>query len=323
MQHLAGLLQALADGKFHSGAQLARNSGRSRTAVWKQIRVLSDMGLEIFAVRGKGYRLARPVDLLSDAEILRLMSAAARRRIVELEVRFLTGSTNQLLLDLPNPHGRVVLSEYQTAGRGRRGNRWLSTPASGLCLSLGWRFEAAPAGLMPVSLMTGVALVRALAELGVRNTGLKWPNDVIWRDAKLAGILVESRGQAGGAMDVVVGIGLNIRLTPALHRQLDQPAVDLYTAIDALPSRNRVAATVIANVLQMLGDCDAGTAVSYMQEWRRHDIAIGRRARLSLPGQADVVGTVIDVDQSGMLSLRVRDSVRRFSSGELSLRVIK
>src|SRR5690606_32300852 len=130
------ILRQLSDGGFHSGEELARNLGVSRAAVWKRIRRLAGFGLEFRGVRGRGYHLAEPVDLL-DAEAIR---AALGSPVSGLEVLFDTPSTNQRLLDASGMHGRVVLAEYQHAGRGRRGRRWVCPPCSGICLSVGWHF---------------------------------------------------------------------------------------------------------------------------------------------------------------------------------------
>lgn len=323
MQHLAVLLRALADGRFHSGVQLAASAGCSRAAICKRVKTLSGMGLEIFRVRGKGYCLARPLEMLANDTIYSRIPGSIRGRVENLEVVFGTDSTNDLLLRLPSPHGQVILAEFQTAGRGRRGNRWLSAPGAGLCLSMGWRFESAPTAPTALSLMTGVALVRALYSLGVAEVGLKWPNDLTRDGAKLAGILVESRGQAGGSMDVVIGVGVNLWLPDGLKSRIDQPAADLVSTEGETLSRNSLAAAVITHMMEMLAACERGDWASYMEEWRRHDIAIGRLARIRLPGRPDQVGTVLDVDKSGILHMQVGGEVLRFSSGELSLRVIE
>ncbi|MBI2993452.1 MAG: biotin--[acetyl-CoA-carboxylase] ligase [Gammaproteobacteria bacterium] len=320
MELRRAILARLSDGVFHSGATLARDLGRSRTAVWKGVRGLVGAGLDIFAIRGKGYRLAEPLELLDAGLIRDSLDAEAARALNRLDVFFTLVSTNDFLLREARPHGNVVLAEFQTAGRGRRGNRWVSPPASGICLSLGWRFESAPDSLMMLSLFSAVAVLRALQCCGITGVGLKWPNDMVHEDRKLGGILVESRGQIAGAVDVVIGLGLNVRLPPNVGASVDQPVTDLASIGGAAPSRNRLAALSIAQLLRMCRDCQAGETPAYLQEWRNHDVGRGRPARLKLPDR-EVAGRVLDIDERGLLIMQIAGREQRFSSGELSLRL--
>lgn len=316
----SAILKSLADGRFHSGQTLAAALGLSRTAVWKRVAALQRMGLRVHAVRGRGYRLAAPADPLDPAAIRAALPDDTRKIIAAIEVLFETESTNQFLLDAAPAHGRVVLAEYQRSGRGRRGNRWLSPLAGGICLSIGWHFSAAPDSLVLLSLLTGAAVARALAVRGCGPIGLKWPNDLLYSGRKLGGILIESRGQIAGPVDVVIGVGLNVRLPEEVRRGVDQPVADLAEMAAEVPPRNLVAAAMIGEIVRMLTGAGTGTWDDYMREWRSRDVVRGKAVRLLLPGR-EVHGTVEGVDSSGLLLLQVNGEVRRFSSGELSLRV--
>jgi len=310
------ILRQLADGGFHSGEELARSLGVSRAAVWKRIRRLGDLGLGFEGERGRGYRLTEPFDLL-DADAIR---AALRQPVSGLDVLFDTPSTNQQLLDAPAVHGRAILAEYQHAGRGRRGRRWLCPPGSGICLSVGWHFSAPPASLMLLSLLAGVCAVRALERCGCPGARLKWPNDLMAGNGKLGGVLIESRGQIAGPVDAVIGIGLNVRLPPAARAQIDQPAADLADLGATLPSRNALAAALIDELVEMLSSAGTPAWDRYLAEWHAHDAGRGREARLLLPG-GEVRGRVEGVDASGLLLLRTDGGLQRYSTGELSLRL--
>lgn len=299
---------------------LARDLLLSRTAIWKGVHALAGAGLEIQAVRGKGYRLAASVELLDAGIISRSIDPAVARSLNRLDVFFQIPSTNEFLLEQGSLHGHAALAEYQTAGRGRRANRWISPPASGICLSVGWRFDSAPSALMLLSLLSAVAVLRALHRCEIASVGLKWPNDIVCAGCKLGGILVESRGQIAGAVDVVLGLGLNVRLPPKAGRALGQPVTDLATVAGAEPSRNRLAAMLISESLRMFRDCDAGETQDYLKEWRLHDTGRGRAARLRLPGR-EVRGRIMDIDDNGQLVMLIGGQERRFSSGELSLRI--
>lgn len=317
MDRNLALLRALADGRFHSGPALAADLGLSRAAVSRRIAGLVRRGLPVHAARGRGYRLASGLDLL-DADAIRTdLGSAENVHLDAIEVLFQIDSTNQYLLERPRPHACAVLAEYQTLGRGRRGRQWMSPPASGICLSLGWHFAAPPATLVLLSLLTGACAARALAACGVQGIGLKWPNDLVHGDRKLGGILIESRAQAAGPMDVVIGIGINVRLPESSRAAIAQPVTDLAALCNPVPARNRVAAAVLAELLRMLADPSAWPAG--LAEWRARDSLRGRSARLELPGRA-LQGVVEGIDDAGQLLLRVDGTLQRFGSGDLSLR---
>ena len=322
------LLRCLLDNEYHSGNRLSARLGVSRTAVWKGIKQLRGYGLQIDARHGKGYRLRDEIDLLDRNEILEALRQSAHRQSAHgcrMDVLFDTRSTNQCLTALfgkTDLHKRIVLAEYQDAGKGRRGRTWISPFARGLYLSLGWRFEMAPASLNALSLASGVALVRALSRLDITGVLLKWPNDLVLTDKKVGGILLEARSETAASCDVVIGIGVNIRLDRETISRLDQPVADLAGHCRSLPSRNRLAGGIIAEQLSMLQHVAAGRMGEYVAEWRSLDYLSGRQAALHMPGQV-VHGHVRGVDDNGLLLLETGGNVKKFSSGELSVRTIE
>ncbi len=314
-----GLLRLLLDNQYHSGARLAAALGVSRTAAWNGVRRLRELGLTIDARHGKGYRLRDRIELLNAAVIRReLGDTAARCRV---QVLLDADSTNSRLSERfgqAGLHRCAVLAERQRAGRGRRGKSWESPFARSLYLSLGWRFERAPAAFNALSLAAGVAVIRALARLDVAGLHLKWPNDILSNGRKLGGILLETKGESAGACDVVIGTGLNVRLPAATLAAIDQPATDLARRCGRPPSRNRLAAKIIEEQLLMLDRVSAAGMGDYVDAWRRLDGLAGQRARLTLPGQT-LRGLVRGVDDNGLLLLETADGVAAFSSGELRL----
>lgn len=315
------LLECLLDNSRHSGGRLATQAGVSRTAIWQGIKRLRRLGLTISAKHGKGYRLEDSVELLDETALRRELGPIADA--LRLAILFDTDSTNnRLTASFGNPdfHGRVVLAEHQRAGKGRRGRTWASPLAGGLCLSIGWRFDAPPASLNALSLACGVAVIDALEGMGVSGLGLKWPNDIMRGGGKLGGILLESRSETAATCDVAIGIGLNIRLPESVKAGIDQPVSDLHGCFHQAPSRNRLAGKIIAEQLSMLTRVAEHGMGEYLQKWRTLDCLAGRRARLSLPGRA-LRGEVRGVDDNGLLLMKIDGGpLRTFSSGELSLR---
>lgn len=318
------LLQYLADGRFHSGRELADSLGVTRSAVWQQVRHLTGYGLDVHAVSGKGYRLACPVDLLDPPAIEAGLRPSARNRVSALEVLVETDSTNQRLAELPaqEAHGRVCLAEYQHAGRGRRGSSWVMPLGAGLCLSVGWRFAALPKSFPALSLAVGTLAARVLGNLGVDDLLLKWPNDLFHRQRKLGGILVEVRAEAGGPCTVVVGLGLNVAVPERSALSIDQPWVDLRRILGPdLPSRSRLAAELISALLGGLEAFGTEGFAPFAADWAKHDAVRGRTVELRFPGSS-IVGQARGVDEDGALLLSVNGYLQRYTAGELSLRAL-
>lgn len=315
------LLATLSDGRPHSGASLATNLKVSRAAVWSRVKRLQAMGVDIYAVRGKGYQLARAFDFLDDHAIRHALTPAAAMVLQEITVATTTDSTNQRLLELipkQGIHGCAWLAEYQTAGRGRRGDRWLAPPGSAVCLSLGWRFDAPPKDLSALSLVVGIAIARALQGLGARGIGLKWPNDLLVQRRKLAGILIEMRSELGGPCSVVIGVGVNIALGDDVRAQIDQPSASLADTCTQVPSRNRVAAALLSELTTHLQAFRQTGFAGQLASWRELDALAGFDVELVLPERL-VRGTARGVDAQGMLQIEHNGRMESFLSGHVRL----
>lgn len=323
MNKKRALLETLCDGKFHSGEVLAKSLGVSRMSVWKQVQVLRSYGLDIFSVKRKGYCLASPVELFEISRLRKSIGPETLGKITNLEISFQTVSTNMYLMDkLPheNIHGHVVIAEYQSAGKGSKDNRkWVSPLGAGLYMSIGWHFDTYPNSFTALSLSAGVAVTRALNKSGISGLSLKWPNDIISRDRKLGGILIESRGITKGHCDIVIGIGINIHLPSHVNTTINQPFTDLSSIKDELPPRNALAGAVIKETLNMLEEFRHHGFSGFINEWRSLDYFAGKNASLVFPDRV-ITGRVLGIDQNGMLSMSINGRKKQFAGGELSLR---
>lgn len=320
------LLHALADGEPHSGEDLAREFGVTRAAVWKQIAHLGAWGLDVEALPGVGYRLARRVELLDAAALRAALPSRAAARVGRLEVFTELGSTNRELLERapPKPGALdVCIAEFQTAGRGRRGRRWSTPLGAGLCLSAAWQFADTPPGLSALTLALGVVVRRAVAAVTNVDIALKWPNDLVWDERKLGGILLELTAEAQGGCHVVAGIGLNVELPPKLLRTLsDWPrgAVDLATATGVPPSRTALAAALIGELAELFAGYAAQGFQPYRADWRAADFLRGRRVTLDDAG-GTVSGTAIGIQADGALLIETAGGARRrVTAGDVSVR---
>ncbi|MEO7726161.1 MAG: biotin--[acetyl-CoA-carboxylase] ligase [Burkholderiales bacterium] len=315
-------LRMLADGEFRSGEAMARVLGVSRASVWNALHALDASGIEVFRVRGRGYRLAEPLALLTADTITAALGNAAPTFVIEVIDK--VESTNALLLQRAAagaPRGTVIAAEWQTAGRGRRGRTWHALPGAALTFSLLWRFEQGAGLLAGLSLAVGIAVTRALAQCGVRGAGLKWPNDVLWRGRKLAGILIEMHGDMLGPSAAVIGIGMNCRMPAALLERIDQPAVDVATAAGAAPERSQLLAGVLRELDRVLTEFAQEGFAPFREEWQLHHVYQNKPVKIMLPDGGIVNGTADGVAENGALLLATQSGQLRFHSGDVSLRM--
>jgi BirA family biotin operon repressor/biotin-[acetyl-CoA-carboxylase] ligase len=315
----------LADGEFHSGEELARALGVTRSAVWKAAGALRSLGMAMEAIRNRGYRLGVATEPLAAARIRAAISRDVAARLRKLEVEWTVDSTNTQLAgrEAPPPGtAEVLLAEVQTAGRGRRGRSWLAPPGGAVCLSLAWTFPEMPRDVGALSLAIGVCVLRALKNIGVEHVRLKWPNDVLFEDRKLGGILIELRAESAGPASVVVGIGLNVALGEPLLEQIAATglrATDLRSAASNKPSRNDVAAALIEQCIRGLMEFEHDGLRPFVEEWRRADALRGRDVTVHA-AEDGVRGLARGIDLSGALLVETPHGLRKFIGGEVSVR---
>ncbi len=305
------LLHALSDGRFHSGEVLAQTLGCSRSHVWQQIQLIeSEFGLTIQHVRGRGYRLVRPIDWL-DAATIRARSGGRW----EVEVAERVDSTNTRLLARSSSHAGplALFAEHQMAGRGRRGRQWHTRLGEALTFSVLWQVDGGVARLSGLSLAVGLAIVRALAGFGL-PVALKWPNDVLLQGRKLAGILVELAGDTLGPTSVVIGVGINLQ-----SPEVDQPTAGVRDTRPEL-SRNELAGALLTELAQVLDEFAQGGFAGLRQDWQQHHLWQDQPVELIHADGLRITGIARGVDSLGALLLETPDGVQRFHSGDVSLR---
>ncbi len=311
-----------------SGDVLARASGQTRAAVWKRIAALRAAGVDIDAQAGRGYVLAQPVELLDEAAIRAALPPTARAELAALELVWSIDSTNSALLRRSAPeHGAIaLLAERQSGGRGRRGRTWASPLAAHVSLSLSRQFSGGLGRLGGLSLVAGVAAVEALRACGIDAVRLKWPNDLVIDSgagfAKLGGILVEGGGEHAGPARAVVGLGLNVRMPVLAAASIDQAWIDLATLCDgAPPSRNALAAALLAQLLSALAQFDRDGLAPFLPRYAALDALAGRAVRVQV-GAGEQRGVALGIVEDGGLRVRLEDgNERSFHSGEVSVRL--
>ena len=315
------VLRILADGEFHSGERLAAGLGVSRASIWNALQGVEMFGVRLFKVRGRGYQLADTIEWLERDKVVAYLGAHAAT--IQVQMVDVIDSTNSLLMQraIQSSEGaQCVAAELQTHGRGRRGRTWHGALGGSLTFSLLWRFNLGAAQLSGLSLAIGVALVRALRELGGENIQLKWPNDLIHGYRKLGGVLIELQGDALGPSTAVIGVGLNLRLPEQVKHQIDQAVVDLHGIMPDLPSRNAVLGVALRHLADVLGDFDEHGFEALRMEWQGLHAYQNKPVAMRMPDGAEMAGVVRGVTAEGALILDTVSGERRFGSGEMRLR---
>ena len=315
------ILRLLADGRFQSGEEIARHFGVTRATVWNALKDAEAMGVQLFSVRGRGYRLPEPIQLLEHDSVLDAIGQ--QRTWFNLELHDHLESTNSYLMKQASTgcaHATCVAASLQTKGRGRRGRAWQAGLGASLTFSLLWRFQAGASALSGLSLAVGVAIIRALHAVGVTEAQLKWPNDVLVNRQKLAGILIELKGVMEGPSAAVIGIGLNLRLPEHVKRHIDQAAIDLQTLMRPPPNPSELLGLLLRHLAEVLSEFESNGFEKLRDEWIQHHAYHNQPVLMLLPDGRQSHGIVVDVASDGVLMVETATGVQRFTAGEISLR---
>lgn len=322
MEQKIKLLAMLADGKLLSGQALADEAGVSRASISQWVNQLELCGLQFNRVKGKGYRLVTPIQFISRQSLLEQLSKEVRCKLATVDVSAEAESTNDIAMKASYTPGewKLFTTEYQSAGKGRRGRSWISPPCTSLTFSLGLKNSFDLPLLYVSSLVAGIAIASVLRDNLNIDAKIKWPNDVYIGQSKVAGILCELQGRPQDEGLLVIGVGLNVFL---------QPDVDLRTGIGAtslasetvLPlDRTALLASFVDRLISIFDEVESNGLDWFFGQWADYDLLSGREIRV-LKGDQVIEGTADGVDHSGQLRLRTeRGDIALFSGGEVSVR---
>jgi BirA family biotin operon repressor/biotin-[acetyl-CoA-carboxylase] ligase len=320
----AELIKILSDGNFHSGEEIGAALGVSRAAVWKKLQKLEAMNIPFNSVKGKGYRLPEAVTLLEEQALFDY--GFPQNTFDEITIELSLDSTNNAMMQAAENNvtaRKICFAEMQTSGRGRRGRAWVSPFAQNLYFSVLWPFSQGIAAIQGLSLAVGLAVHRAMKELGVNGSGLKWPNDILaeyqGKKAKLGGILIELTGDITDACQVVIGVGLNLDVQIKDQVHIDQAAVGI-KQLGVNVDRNKITAIVVSHLVEVLKSFSKTGFAPLKQEWNDADTFCGRDAKLILPS-SEIYGKCAGVNEKGELALDTEQGIQMFNAGEVSLRL--
>lgn len=320
------ILNMLADGESMSGEVMGQQLGVSRMAISKAIKGLNEQGLGICSSPGKGYQLISPLQLL-DAEFIRsrLSKSAA---LCKLDVLSEVGSTSDHLLrevksTESNPtRNMICIAETQSRGRGRRDRQWHAGAYRNITLSIAWKFDDGMSALSGLGIASGICIVQALHKIGLDSTiGLKWPNDIVWHDKKLGGVLIDVRGEHSGPCTAVLGLGLNLSLSESDSEMIDQAFVSLEDISSASIDRNSLMSDLINNLCELFQSYPETGFDEYLSFWPQYDRLFGRNVTVQR-GDSTFLGVAAGINEQGALLLEEGSGITgKFMSGDVSLRL--
>ncbi len=291
-------------GEFVSGEEISRSIGVSRAAVWKRVRLLRRLGYSIEAVTSRGYRLLASADTLIPGEIREgLKTRVIGQKIIYFEE---TDSTNMRAQELGRSgavEGTVIVSDCQTAGRGRLGRSWASPPGVNLYTSVLLRPPILPQESTQLTFLSAVATARALEEFCSVESRVKWPNDILLGGKKVAGLLNEMSAETEGVHFVVLGIGVNLNMMEAdFPADLRHPATSILLETGGRVSRSGFARCLYRHLDDLYQLFLEKGFPPILRAWEAFSDLSGRRVSVDLQGET-FQGAVIGLDSDGALLL--------------------
>ncbi len=310
---------------YLSGEEAARLLAVSRTAVWKNIKLLQKKGYRIESSTRRGYRLLESPDLLYPAEISEHLATsliAAAPSLIKHHAQ--VGSTNTILKELAEdgaPEGTVALAEEQKQGKGRLGRSWASPFAKGLWLSILLRPAVAPQEAQNLTLLSATATAKAIAKTAPPlQPGIKWPNDLLLKGRKCCGILTELKAEADLLHYIIIGVGINVNADKKdFPEELRESATSLSLESGGVVPRVKLCSAVLQELDDSYREFLLHGPEPALEEWKRWNITLGKRVTLKTMSGI-FAGTAVDLEKNG--ALVIEDDFghqQSFLAGEVSL----
>lgn len=316
-KNLVKLVTILNDGEYHDGDSIGHSLKMTRSAVWKSVKKLQAYGIQVDSIKGKGYALPIPLCLLEASKIKKYL----KDEKVTLNVFESIASTNDYLKSVKNSKDiQICLAEEQTKGKGRLNREWYSPFGRNIYLSCLYPFQKDVSELAGLSLVTSLAIIKTLKHAGIKNKlHVKWPNDIVYEDKKMAGNLIEIQAESHGMSQAIIGIGLNVNMLHADSDLSTQTWTSMEKILGESRDRNALCASLITNLLHALQRFDSDGFACYMDEWMQADCLANRYITLKNNNEK-ITGTMLGINEQGHLLLRLANgAVRSFSSGDTSV----
>jgi BirA family transcriptional regulator, biotin operon repressor / biotin---[acetyl-CoA-carboxylase] ligase len=318
---LKSILTLLVDGSFHSAQEISKILDIPYTVVPEILKFIAESSINLEVINDKNYCLADSLELLDASHIYNELGEV-KQLLSQLEVLTLIDSTNSYLLNKRKYKGNyAVFAEQQTAGRGQFNRTWFSNFGKDIALSLLWEFSKPLNKLAGLTLVVGIAIVKALEEYGLKGIQLKWPNDIIHEGKKLGGILTETQSRLNKIQKIVIGIGLNL-YNPKNHSLLyNQTATSVSSLENLPPRRNLLAILILKNLLHILIEFKTKDFCYFLSDWHRLDYLAGKKIILKTSSQPPIEGIAKGINSQGQLCVKIKNKYVYFNNGEIQVKL--
>lgn len=321
--HLKKLTSILSDHEYHSGTDIGKQLGLTRSGVWKLIKQLSALGIDIESGTNKGYKTENILEFLDPEQIKKNISDKHLHLLNDFFIYDSMTSTNDYLVthakQIKNSNA-VCFAEHQTAGRGRLGRTWVSPFLSNIYMSLLWNFHFDMTALSGLHILTGISVMKALQKITkIQGLQLKWPNDILWNHCKLGGILIDIIGEYNGLCSVVIGIGLNVNMPEQFTSHIEKPNTAINRITHTTLSRNHLAGILLDQLISDLIQFSHAGLSDFINDWEKYDCLAGNLINISTATES-LTGIAKGIDEHGRLLLETKDKNKiAVNSGDASI----
>jgi BirA family biotin operon repressor/biotin-[acetyl-CoA-carboxylase] ligase len=311
------LVKLLNDGNYHDGTTIGKALNITRSAVWKMMKKLETYGIEIDSLKGKGYVLTNPLILLDK----KIIKSLLEDKNIDIQIFETLATTNDFKnFSLKNNIPSICLAEQQTQGKGRLGRPWHSPFAQNLYFTCLYTFQKDISELAGLSLVVGLAILKTLKTYQFSESPLiKWPNDIIYQQQKLAGTLIEIKAEAHNISQTLIGIGVNVNMDDESNKNISQPFTSLKYILNNYIDRNHLCAILINTLLDYLKKFEQEGLSLFIKEWKNIDALYNKKITLICNNQK-IHGIAKGINANGHLLLELPNhQVKAFSSGDTTI----
>jgi BirA family biotin operon repressor/biotin-[acetyl-CoA-carboxylase] ligase len=320
--NLSRLVKLLNTGDYCDGSSIGEKLGITRSAVWKSIKKLRTYGIDIKSVKGKGYYLEEDLILYEKKIILKnLILDKKIISLLDLKIFETLPSTNDYLKKFGWQNTMAVcLAEEQTKGRGRFSRNWYSPFGQNIYLSMGFNITKEISELMGISLIIGLAVINAIKEYGIKEKILiKWPNDILWKDKKIAGILIDANAEINGNCKLIIGVGINLNMATIPQSSDLQSFMSLKKIIGHTIDKNKMVALLINNIFIFIKKFEKDGLHSFIEQWHNYDYLYDKKLKIK-DANIEKQGIAKGIDPYGRLILQLNNgNEQMFACGDTTI----
>ncbi len=311
----------MASDDFISGEIISQTLGVTRTAIWKNINKLKSQGYEIESVRNKGYRLVERTSELVESSVRLAMEGHTLFDVIKVfDSIDSTNTEAKRLWQSGTECNSLIVASEQTKGKGRRGRRWLSPKGGSIAMSMLLTPDLEPMHAAMLTLVAGLAVVKAVRELTALEVLIKWPNDLVVNNKKLCGILTEMSAEVDYLNYVIIGIGINVN-QKKMDASIEEMATSLGRETNKVYSRPELIGAIVKSFEPIYEQFVRERNLGFMvQQYNEYCVNVGRQVKVLARG-GEIIGEGMGITNTGQLMVKQEDgNILEVNSGEVSVR---